>query len=349
MLTYDGIKFSMEAHGGVSVYFRELIRRGVANGLDLSVLLYSAEARGRCEAPVNMQELFCQRKIERYRSCRVPDSARLLHSTYYRWPDRNEVPLVTTVHDFTYEICLNGPPKWVHSWQKNLAIRKAAIVICVSENTRRDLFTYLPDVPKDRVVVIHNGVGDAYFPINANPSPSARPFCLFVGSRVRYKNFALALQAVSALSDFELLCVGGGSFTREEGQLIERLLPKRCRHAGFQSDAELNLLYNLSVCLLYPSAYEGFGIPVLEAMRAGCPVVALNRSSIPEIAGSAGVLLDEESPSEFAAAIDRIKDGEARNLIRHKGLKQAGRFSWQQTFMSTVRVYENLLGVQLLP
>lgn len=349
MLIYDGIKFSEEAHGGVKVYFHELINRGVSSGLDLSVLLYGARAAERSGVPEQVREVRAARKMERYRSCQVPESARLLHSTYYRWPDRGNIPLVTTVYDFIYEICLKGPRKWVHSWQKNLAIRKAATVICISENTRRDLLTFLPDVPEERVVVVPLGVGEAFRPIEVAADASRRPFSLFVGARGRYKNFALAVHAVSALTGMDLVCIGGGPFQKEELQLLESCLPGRYRHAGLVSEVTLNQLYNLSACLLYPSQYEGFGIPVLEAMSAGCPVVALNRSSIPEIAGSAGLLLDEESPSEFAAAIESLVDGEARDVVRQKGLAQASLFSWQKTFVSTVRVYENILGVQLLP
>jgi mannosyltransferase len=101
-------------------------------------------------------------------------------------------------------------------------------------------------------------------------------------------------------------------------------------------------LYNDAVCLWYPSSYEGFGIPPLEAMRAGCPFIALNRSSIPEVAGNAGILLEEADPAAIASAIEQCTLTERRAQLRHLGFEQAQKFSWQHTFEATASIYREL-------
>lgn len=337
----DGIIYSLQRHGGITVYFNELLKRMKAGAAgECQVVLYEGSAADVDFLPAGY-ETRPMRLAERYRRCQLPAQTGVFHSSYYRLPDRR-VPVVTTVHDFIYERFASGPRKWLHSWQKFAAIRASHAVICISESTRRDLLQFLPDIPPERLHVVHNGVGSAFHPLSpdAMPKCAARPYVLFVGARSGYKNFMPLVQAMTGLRDLDLVCIGGGALTPQESELLQRQLGGRFAHHRGVSDAQLNQFYNGAFCLAYPSAYEGFGIPVLEAMRAGCPVVAMNSSSIPEVAGDAAQLLPEASPEAIQAAIARLDQTGQREHYRQLGLQRATLFSWDRTFTETCKVYE---------
>lgn len=348
MFALDGMIFTLQKHGGISVYTRELYNRGIIAGLNYELLLFDEQAilrLGKCTQAIKESH---RRLAERYRRCITPLETELFHSSYYRLPQSNKIPSITTVYDFTYEHFSSGIRQWIHSSQKFKAIREATAVICISENTKKDLLELMPNIPSNKVWVTHLAASDLFFPLkDKNNLNYRRPYVLFVGSRVWYKNFMAAVDALTLLSDVELVCVGGGTFTDSERIILERLIPGRYCHEGTVNDERLNYLYNKAICLLYPSSYEGFGLPVLEAMRAGCPVVALKVSSIPEVAGDAAVLLDSAEPELLAKAIEQVADNDFRQGIRQKGFLQAHSFSWDHTFDQTIDVYEEVLGYSL--
>lgn len=346
MVSLDGIIFSLQKTGGVSVYFSELCRRIIRSNYNCEISVYQEMLLPNLRECSDVVTRHIGRFAERYRRCVTSPSATLFHSSYYRLPQSNKIPAITTVHDFTYERFKSGPKRWVHSSQKYKAIREAAAVICVSENTRKDLLEFMPDVPEEKVRVVYNGAGDCFFPLEIDSSIQSTNV-LFVGSRFGYKNFEAAVNALALFTDVELICVGGGAFTVSEQLILEEFIPGRFRHEGLVSDERLNYLYNNAICLLYPSSYEGFGIPVIEAMRAGCPVVALNLSSIPEVSGDAAILLDAADPGLLAKAIEQLAENDFRQEIRQKGILQSSRFSWDTTFNQTIKVYEEVLGYAL--
>jgi len=152
---------------------------------------------------------------------------------------------------------------------------------------------------------------------------------------------------MEALRELRLVLVGGGPLTKEERALLEKYAAGRFVHRGYLSEIELNGEYNRSVCLVYPSLYEGFGIPVLEAMRAGCPVVAVNSSSIPEVAGTAALLMERGTPEEVRQAVEYMMVDENRRRYRSQGFSRSERFSWDITYKRTAKLYEELLGYEL--
>lgn len=325
MILYDGIVYRLQKFGGISVLFNEIIKRMPENSYKL---VLDSDWR------------FFER-FRKFKSCSEFD---LFHSTYYRIPLDDSAPIVTTVHDFTYERFVKGFKKEVHVWQKRKAIEAADIIICVSESTKNDLLYYLGATYEDRIAVVHNGVSHDYRPLS---DIALRDQVIYVGSRLGYKNFQNLVKALSFIEGVSLVCVGGGEFSNNELEILNRLIPDRFCFKGLLSNEELNQEYNKSICLVYPSLYEGFGIPVLEAMRAGCPVLAVNSSSIPEVAGQAAFLMEVGAVEEIRDGIEFFCVRENRQKFVRLGTVRAQEFSWDLTFNKTVAVYEKLLGREI--
>jgi mannosyltransferase len=346
VLIVDGIIYSLQQHGGITVYFNELLQQAYAHGVACRTIVYEGAFTHAAALTGNVVK-FKRRFAERYRHCSMPNDASLFHSSYYRLPDR-PIPTVCTVHDFTYERFINGPRRWLHSWQKFDAIRKSQAIICISENTRSDLLHFLPDIPLERLHVVHNGVGDGFFPMDLRTDAEKdRPFVLFVGARGGYKNFSLVVETLARLPDLRLVSVGGSFLSANEAALVKKNLGSRFQHLAGISDQKLNKLYNRAYCLVYPSAYEGFGIPVLEAMKAGCPVIAFNGSSLPEVAGDAALLLDQLTTDALENAFYKLEEAKLRSNLSQKGLDRSKHFTWEKTFEETYRVYEGVRDATL--
>ncbi|WP_293374295.1 glycosyltransferase family 1 protein [Nevskia sp.] len=338
-LAFDGIIYTMQGQGGVNVYVNQLLARLIRDGVDLGLHLYEPVLARLPEAfGPSIRYRGPARIAERYRECRLKGKPALFHSSYYRTPSVRGTPTIVTVHDFIYERYVKGPRRWVHSWQKLKAIRQADAVICISESTRNDLMEFVGEIPGQMVSVIHNGVGEEYFPMDLGAGQD-RPFVLFVGQRRGYKNFRAALEAMNELPDFDLVCVGGGALKPEELAIVPERVRQQIRHAGFVSDSDLNRLYNQAICLLYPSAYEGFGIPVLEAMRSGCPVVCGPCTAVQEVGGDALTVAHALDRKTVAAAIRQTLDADKRKRIVEIGGKRAAMFSWEKTYQRTADTY----------
>ena len=337
MIVYDGIVFSLQRTGGISVLFKEIISRLPG----ASYRLVGFRDAPPTELPGASYEARVPRRFERYRRADFGAGADLFHSTYYRLPATRGAKVVTTVYDFVYERFASLPRRLVHSAQKRRALAGSDRIICISESTRRDLLEFMGHRYEDRAVVVPLAASEAF---HALPDVERRPQVLFVGARGGYKNFTAVVEALSMLPDLWLICVGGGPLTAEERARLERSVPGRYRAAGYLSDADLNVEYNRSFCLTYPSLYEGFGIPVLEAMRAGCPVIAVNGSAIPEVAGEAALLLKSGHPDELRTAIARLTDSATRRDFIGLGTDRAAGFTWDETFRRTVALYEQLAG-----
>ena len=337
---FDYIIGALQSHGGVTVYFDNIVSRCIERGVPSKLLLPNdVENKFGCES-LSLEKKTLQRYLKASFSLSNQDGYGIFHSSYYRLPSHKELKVITTVHDFTYEKFIKGPAQWVHTWQKNRTIRNSDVVICVSHNTAKDLMQYCPIDPK-KIRVIHNGVSDSYHPLGGL-SCGHHQDVVFVGARSGYKNFKLAVESVATVANLSLQIVGGGSLTKDEIKHLERYLPNRYCWLGRLSDEELNQTYNQAYALLYPSSYEGFGIPVIEALRAGCPVIAVNVSSIPEVAGDAAILVNEPTVAAFSDAL--IKLPAIRKQLITAGLAQAAKFSWDRCFEETLAVYNELLA-----
>lgn len=347
-LQMDGIIFSLQRHGGISVLFRELLLR--LGGADFRTTLSLEQPLQQDAPPANGSGLSVEarpaRTGERFRACRPVPAATVFHSTYYRLPAQRRLPTVVTVHDFAYERCVGGWRAAAHRWLKHAAIRQAQAIVCVSQATRDDLLEFVGVRPGQSLHVVYNGVSENYRPLGdaAAQGPPGAPcvlFVLFVGQRGRYKNFALAAAALEHLPGLELHCVGGGPLAPAETAHVSAAVRSRIRHLGAVDDARLNALYNAAVCLLYPSAYEGFGIPVAEAQRAGCPVVGLDTPAVREV-GGAGLTVAAPHPAALAEAVRSLLEPSLRAERAAAGFVAAARFSWARHFQESLAIYRAL-------
>lgn len=343
----DNIGFSLQRMGGLSVVWGALLNTLKKSNLSYICMEYPWDKLNevrRSLVGINVEQCHSKHlQIERYLDPPIVNNKPFIfHSSHYRICKNKCAINVTTVHDFTYEKYRKGLPLWVHSWQKFRAIRKADIVVCISENTKRDVLHYLPDIDEKKIRIIYNGVSTDYKVLDTDKYTNLGNYVVFVGSRQPYKQFDLVVQS---LKDTQYkLAIVGGALNEEEERFVNEVLGKdNYVQLGYLSNLELNELYNKAVCLAYPSAYEGFGIPVLEAQRAGCPVIAYNASSIPEIIGKTPLLLDELSIVDFRSKLEILKDKTTRNEIIVTGLENSKRFSWERMGNEYVALYKELL------
>ena len=253
-------------------------------------------------------------------------------------------PAVVTVHDLSFEHDprVMGPrDRFVFRTAVPRAVRRAARVLTVSERTKRDLIDRY-GVPETKIVVTPNGVDPAFSP--EGPRPNGRPYALFVGALQPRKAPITAVDALALVdADLGLVFVGpdkGGA--AETRRAVEAQgLTERVTFRGYVDQDELAALYRGAACLVFPSRYEGFGLPVVEAMASGTPVVATTAGALPEVAGDAAVLVDEATGSALAGGIERALADRERLVAA--GLERAKRFSWAETARRTLGVYRELL------
>lgn len=259
-------------------------------------------------------------------------------STYYTSP--LSTPMLLMVYDmipelFNFDMTQRG---WM---EKGTAICFAQRYLCISENTRYDLLSFYPEILPGKTSVAYCGVDDEVFKIRPKEDISVfrqthrldRPYFLFVGSRVQhngYKNSQIFFDALSLfqLADFDIFCVGGEREIEEE-VLASMPAGVKCWRVEL-TDEELSLAYNGAIALVYPSLYEGFGMPVIEAMASGCPVITTHHGSLLEAAGDAACLVSGTSVKEMHDALRHVRDQDYRATLRRKGLEHVKRFSWGQ-------------------
>ena len=254
---------------------------------------------------------------------------------------------VTTMYDMIHEIYTPGHFTTDH---KRASLARCDHVICISHNTRKDLCEMF-DYPQDRTSVVHLGYQDFSMLGSEQASPAVlqkTPYFLYVGQRAGYKNFAGMLRAFagsrSLMRDFRIVCFGGGPLTPEELVLSTELgLDEHhlIQHGG--SDQRLASAYQHAVALVYPSLYEGFGLPPLEAMSAGCPVLASATSSLPEVVGDAGLTFDPIDTEAIRDAMLRItQSAEQRAELVRRGHERRQLFTWARCVEQTLDVYRRL-------
>jgi glycosyltransferase involved in cell wall biosynthesis len=225
---------------------------------------------------------------------------------------------------------------------KKVMINNADRIISISESTKKDILKFYPDIPDEKISVIHHGTSYEILDKHENKEN----YILFIGQRAGYKNFNNFIQAVAPLLlqyDLRLICTGQG-FNKIEIELLKSLKISGRIIIKFVKENELLELYSKAYAFVFPSLYEGFGIPILEAFAAGCPAILSNTGSLPEIGGNAAVYFDPNSIQDMRLAIEKvIISPNLQRQLQDAGTERVKHFSWEKCVDKTAQVYKSLL------
>jgi glycosyltransferase involved in cell wall biosynthesis len=357
---YDHQIFSMQKYGGISRYFANL-QQAIDHSTEFQQhngVLFSRnhylQSPGLFPATTGNRLFKTDRRMykwnKRYSKLSLKfNNFDVFHPTYYDpyFLKYNSKPIVLTVHDMIHELF----PEYfaeddIYASYKKRCITNADHLIAISECTKKDLQRFF-DIPDEKVTVVHHGIDlspTEYSNIRVLPEQ----YILFVGERVGYKNFKVVAEAFCRLSkqkpELFLVLAGGGFLTDVE---IAYLANKQIRNKIIQvtaTDKELNTLYKQARCFVFPSLYEGFGLPILEAFKNECPVILSNCSCFPEIAGEqAALYFDAQSSRSLADQMHNLLTNQARRaeLISH-GQNRLVSFAIEDCVIKTLAVYKGL-------
>ncbi len=287
--------------------------------------------------------------------CSVPRflkevKADLYHSPHYTLPFRKVCPTVVTIHDIIHLLFPSFLPSkkallYSHVMMRN-AVHNSDKIIAVSECSKRDILRQYPKLASNKVDVIYNGVENVGKP-RKRACYSKTGYILYVGSLKPHKNLSTIIKALGILRNRgikkRLLIVGEGPENYPE--LIEEIkknhIEENIKWLRYKTDRELTEIYRNAALFVFPSIYEGFGLPPLEAMSYGIPVLASSSSSLPEVVGKAGVLVDPLSPEDWAEGILRILSDPMD--LGKKGIKQAQKFPVKDIALKTKELYKKIL------
>lgn len=354
---YDSYAFTMQKYGGISRYFISLIEQ--LNGYrDISTKINAGYYQNcylknsdtpRCGKYVDVFNsvtlrsfTFLNQALSNIQVRRTrPD---ILHQTYYSMYRPKSLPVIVTVHDMIHELYYQMFP-WYDktSAKKSISIKNADGIICISNQTKQDLMN-IYQVDEKKIKVIHHGINKFQNKCSHTASFDF-PFLLYVGSRWGYKNFDNFLKAYSLSkfrNDISLVTFGGGNFTPRELALIRSygLSTKQVYNLSGDDDLLFDL-YTNAVAFVYPSIYEGFGLPPLEAMSLGCPVISSNTSCMPEILEDSAAYFDPLSTESIVCTLDKLLQSETNLIIYRKlGHLQAQKYSWERCAYETKNFYK---------
>jgi len=367
---YDHQAFSIQDYGGVSRYFTELMKQFYldnqllfelslrhSNNSNLKNLSFSNHCNflkginftGKGPLLSQINKLFTINRIKK-------TDFDIFHPTYYDpyFLKYTKKPFVLTIFDMIHEIYPEYFPWYnrIHA-NKRLLAERAEKIIAISKNTKKDVIKFL-DIDPEKIEVIYLG-NSIIENINKNNTEIhetllSSKYLLFVGNRENYKNFMFFLSSILPLfeneKEIKLICAGGGVFSAEEKQFIDRLSLQNRVIQMPANDSLLGELYSHALAFVFPSLYEGFGIPVLEAFSCKCPVICSNSSSLPEVGGDAAWYFDPENQDSIVETISEvINDESIRNRMKEEGLVRLNYFSWSRTADDTKALYSRILKI----
>jgi glycosyltransferase involved in cell wall biosynthesis len=358
----DHQKFSTQKYGGISRYFANIIQ-GIKHTDDITYQLGVMHAKNHYiqDEPLlfksglsdqvlsrnqqydyRLNQLYCKRLLGKA-------DFDVFHPTYYDpyYIKQLRKPLVITIHDMTYERL----PEyfWAQdplTQQKRLNIERADAIITISETTRKDLLSFF-NVDPAKVSVIYHGI-DIDAPLVLQPVEDLpEPYILFVGDRSGYKNFYLFMNAFRQLAprypNLRVILTGGGKLEVADREFLGRLgLTDRVRHIN-ATDGQLNYLYQHAELFIYPSLYEGFGLPILEAFKARCPMLLSDTECFKEVAKDAAVYFKPTDIDDLISSLDNaLFNTQLKAQLIEKGQKRLADFPLQACIDQTLNVYKSL-------
>lgn len=362
-----GMDARMWDHPGIGRYIRELAAKLVptAEAKRFALLAPPKFKEAFGPAPSHAEFRNAYSKIygldEQFEIAGLSKDLDLLHVPHFNIPIFRKKPLVVTIHDLTY---LREPGAAKRRFARQYAdylfkkiAKKAAAVITVSEFTRRDLLAAFPKLDPKKVFVTHEAASPLFGVIEDAELLArvrtrlglVKPFVLFVGSLKPHKNVPMLIQAVDELRrekgmDHELVLVGRPD---PSNKALASLIAQSpfVRALGELSDDDLVPIYNLADAFVLPSFREGFGLPALEAMACGTPVLVSDRSSLPEVVGDAGLVFDPRQVDALTELLYNVlRNGQLRKNMKQSGRVRAAQFSWERAAEETLRVYERVLS-----
>ena len=360
-VAFDEQIFAIQRHGGISRVFAELAREfetDPGHGVQLQpvnapivneyILRDRATADRLVVRPGKHWATTIARSMSRRRHTGPAD---IVHSTFYlprMLKDYPQAKRVVTVYDMIPEIFPKSRRRLDFLTSKHEYVRKADHVVCISESTRRDLLRIYPDV-KAPVTVVHLGVGPEFTP-SAPPLPSFPDnYLIHVGMRQDYKDGSTLFRAfahiASGYRDLQLILVGGGPITGQERQLLTELgIETRVTQTTLREPDLPSAYANARMCV-FPSQYEGFGFPALEAMASGTPVILCDSSSLPEIGGETAWYFDPGDDAALAKQISAVLDDPDRTDAKILQARERARsFSWANSAANLAEVYRQTTG-----
>ena len=357
----DGTVFSRTRRGGILRTFQELPPRITNIDSSTRFTLYLRRKLKDGELPKSPSvEYLYERSIYprrwlfgKYRTqdylldrAYLRNQPDIFHAIYFTRPLEIRTPYVVSVYDMIDEIYApiqQYPKRWQFVERKRQCIEAADLILTNSQFTTCDLLKY-SSVDEKKIVTIPLGVNPQFFSIqDENRKKSflakhglAKPYFLYVGARRYNKNFMGLLRAYARFKcagDIDLVAVGDDDpFSKEEQTFVNSLALKgTLRHLKIVNEDELALAYNNALALIFPSFYEGFGLPVVEAMACGTPVLASNSSSIPEVAGDAALYFNPYDPDEIRVAMEAVLHSDMATTLKKTGLERAALFTWDDS------------------
>lgn len=366
-IAFDFQIFLLQTYGGISRYFIKLAENLIALSQDITILAplhrnhLLAEAsnlsiRGFAlsDFPPKAYKLIHLYNYLVTKYCPQKQKPDIVHETYYSFRKTaiGSCPTIVTVHDMIYELFpLQYPKNDFTSKQKKIAVDRATHVICDSEHTKKDLVNIFC-TPEDKISVVYLGIDTVVGNSNKLPRESStqKPYLLYVGNRGGYKNFNGFINGVAQskrlIKDFDIIAFGGGHFSADELLHFSHLGFSENQIKHFSgNDSILHALYQHAYAFIFPSFYEGFGMPPLEAMAHNCPIICSNSSSIPEVVGDAGEYFDPSSVDDISMTIENVVyNNETREKLLSYGKKRILHFSWKKCAEKTLSVYQQILN-----